>query len=760
MTKLTKNEKLLREATSKWNKFLKEGAFAQEETLKEFDEDDAYHFDQDKSEGGTMGEYGKMDAEQGLPPTKIGRGNEKYMAAYNAVLQARGEEPLDIQKPDQAYLDALRSGQLEEQEKEADPRVVAMQRAMDLLDDLQFDSLESALDNMNTEVVRKLGIMLKQLDYNRNQVGNIQENEKKTFKVGDFVRIVSGGLKGATGKVIELTTLITNEPGLVVLLDSPADKRVFGQAGDEVVVGLEHVEPPIGQMRENEKNFKVGDEVRIIAGGAAGGEGKVVNTSKGEFGTLAFIVKLEKDADDSSNGRAGEEVAVQPEHLDDRFYRGDFGMELYDIDEKKNLKEEVAKRVNELLAEGLTPEQIQEKIIEEGIGDFIRKGVDFAKKKTGLGKSAASLKGLRALKIHKDDYFRLKEKFLPTERDIKNYLDFIKNNARRKGGGIDRDAFDSALGRIRDEALDTLRNPTNFLRAVSKVENKMDDTYDELRSAGRGDKTFQKVRDSYRAILKDMESRRDFVKGLSAAFKQAARDGDVQAVEDIYNQEVADAKALRARTAMLDKMAKEDEAEKRAKKGVTTKKNPDDSMEFTGGQMSSKSRFAEKLSPEDRAHYDSVMNKGKVPNLKGDMGPIPGLEGPFQYRSGAVLYYDPKAGKYYDRGKDMYLDNDEAARLIMEKDEKEFAKIFARAKDMLVLSARSRVPVSLKSVQSSLDVIKIPSEMEKGKLIVKNEYVIADKNELPESAKQISFTKYAMDYLSNLPGEQLDLPME
>ena len=27
MTKLTKNEKLLREATSKWSKFLKEGAF-------------------------------------------------------------------------------------------------------------------------------------------------------------------------------------------------------------------------------------------------------------------------------------------------------------------------------------------------------------------------------------------------------------------------------------------------------------------------------------------------------------------------------------------------------------------------------------------------------------------------------------------------------------------------------------------------------------------------------------------------------------
>ena len=65
-------------------------------------------------EGGSMAEYGKIDAEDGNPPSKIGRGNEEYMAAYNAVLQARGEEPLDVQQPDPAYLDALRSGKLEE----------------------------------------------------------------------------------------------------------------------------------------------------------------------------------------------------------------------------------------------------------------------------------------------------------------------------------------------------------------------------------------------------------------------------------------------------------------------------------------------------------------------------------------------------------------------------------------------------------------------------------------------------------------------
>ncbi len=39
---------------------------------------------------------------------------------------------------------------------------------------------------------------------------------------------------------------------------------------------------------------------------------------------------------------------------------------------------------------------------------------------------------------------------------------------------------------------------------------------------------------------------------------------------------------------------------------------------------------------------------------------LPGLEGPFAYANGRVLYYDPKEGKYYDRDQDMYLDHEEA----------------------------------------------------------------------------------------------------
>lgn len=39
--------------------------------------------------------------------------------------------------------------------------------------------------------------------------------------------------------------------------------------------------------------------------------------------------------------------------------------------------------------------------------------------------------------------------------------------------------------------------------------------------------------------------------------------------------------------------------------------------------------------------------------------PRKGLEGPFFYPSGHVLYYDPKEGQYYDPTTDFYVENSE-----------------------------------------------------------------------------------------------------
>jgi hypothetical protein len=46
-----------------------------------------------------------------------------------------------------------------------------------------------------------------------------------------------------------------------------------------------------------------------------------------------------------------------------------------------------------------------------------------------------------------------------------------------------------------------------------------------------------------------------------------------------------------------------------------------------------------------------------------NFGPRAGLEGPFHYPSGAVLYYDPKAGQYYDPRTDWFVPHNEVAVL-------------------------------------------------------------------------------------------------
>ena len=49
--------------------------------------------------------------------------------------------------------------------------------------------------------------------------------------------------------------------------------------------------------------------------------------------------------------------------------------------------------------------------------------------------------------------------------------------------------------------------------------------------------------------------------------------------------------------------------------------------------------------PIDKERYTDMSNQG--------------LEGPFRLKSGKIVYYDPKEGKYYDRDTDMYMDYDE-----------------------------------------------------------------------------------------------------
>ena len=44
-------------------------------------------------------------------------------------------------------------------------------------------------------------------------------------------------------------------------------------------------------------------------------------------------------------------------------------------------------------------------------------------------------------------------------------------------------------------------------------------------------------------------------------------------------------------------------------------------------------------------------------------GPRPGLEGPYRYPNGRVLYYDPRAGQYWDPRTDFFVPGEDVALL-------------------------------------------------------------------------------------------------
>lgn len=48
-----------------------------------------------------------------------------------------------------------------------------------------------------------------------------------------------------------------------------------------------------------------------------------------------------------------------------------------------------------------------------------------------------------------------------------------------------------------------------------------------------------------------------------------------------------------------------------------------------------------------------------MPKMDSKWLPRKGLEGPFQFANGKVLYYDPKAGEYWDPTTDFYVGKDE-----------------------------------------------------------------------------------------------------
>ena len=54
---------------------------------------------------------------------------------------------------------------------------------------------------------------------------------------------------------------------------------------------------------------------------------------------------------------------------------------------------------------------------------------------------------------------------------------------------------------------------------------------------------------------------------------------------------------------------------------------------------------------------------GKTEDLMQGYGPRKGLEGPYCFANGQIVYYDKSEGRYWDPKTDFYLSNEEALKL-------------------------------------------------------------------------------------------------
>ena len=57
--------------------------------------------------------------------------------------------------------------------------------------------------------------------------------------------------------------------------------------------------------------------------------------------------------------------------------------------------------------------------------------------------------------------------------------------------------------------------------------------------------------------------------------------------------------------------------------------------------------------------YKVIADRFETDMMRQKYGPRKGLEGPFMYASGRVLYYDPREGRYWDPRTDFYVSNEE-----------------------------------------------------------------------------------------------------
>ena len=388
-------------------------------------------------------------------------------------------------------------------------------------------------------------------------------------KQGDDVKIIGGALTGAEGEVMELTTTTQGSPAVVVYLRKDADMKVYGKAGDEVIVQPKFVEVDRGVQGDD--SVEPEDDYNWVGHKAHYQEGTDVTE---EYNGHLWENKIDKIVDMVMKEYGDHETQAQ----------GGMVSSTYSSDPEMDQVADIAATVAE---QGGALMQIATALKDQGFSASLRAGVLMVDDKYFIGKPAK-------FDIGPDE---------PVQ-EVGPYVVGMMDNQMEEGmsGGFD----------------------------VSQIQSREDKKYGGMIH-----------------MLPDIQFTGDIAADMQSAPAELLswlygelESGD--SIQDSAGRVYSGSDVQDVVSDMPDEMFAEG---------------------FRGSPE--EKEMTSKMSNKEFSDYHT-RDKHLVPDLKGDMGPIDGMEGPFQYASGAVLYYDPKAGKYYDRGSDRYLDNEEAAKLTME----------------------------------------------------------------------------------------------
>lgn len=239
----------------------------------------------------------------------------------------------------------------------------------------------------------------------------------------------------------------------------------------------------------------------------------------------------------------------------------------------------IERRIKTLVNEGFNKDQISAKLIEEGFGDFIRKGVDFVKGKTGLGMTSTARKYFAEGRVIMSDYGEFLVREFPTEKEVKAmirvYQERGANRARDTGQGSLM-----AFEKLPKNKQMNLRRPNLLYKQIKEFKKRMLKVANALSDDPnyRKDKTMKKALATLNDAMEVIDGKRQYLRELEKAFRQAEKTGETEAIELVTKMQRDEDRRV-ARAANLAFMKQQDDiakADREMRRKARNQKQPED----------------------------------------------------------------------------------------------------------------------------------------------------------------------------------------